>query len=327
MPGALAGGRTYRNPVYAGYFADPFVLRTADGYVAYGTGSVVDGLVFEMLTSPDLIRWTSAGGALRPLDSDGDHGDHADLGDTYWAPEVVEADGQYWMYYSVGREDVGHHIRVAVADQPLGPFVDTGTNLTPYERFAIDAHPFRDADGSWYLYFARDVLTGERVGTHLAVDRLTSPVTTAGQPRSVRVPSGDWQLYERDRRMYGQDWDWHTLEGPTVVRHDGRYYCFYSGGSWQGAGYFLAWAQADHPLGPWHEPAPEVGRLLSTVPGHVSGPGHASVTTTPGGADVLVYHAWDLAGTARRMCIDELTWTPNGPAVDGPSWQERELPA
>jgi hypothetical protein len=50
------------------------------------------------------------------------------------------------------------------------------------------------------------------------------------------------------------------------------------------------------------------------------------VTTTPGGTDVLVYHAWDPDGTARRMCLDVLRWTPAGPAVDGPSWQDRELP-
>ncbi|MEN3310902.1 MAG: arabinan endo,5-alpha-L-arabinosidase, partial [Actinomycetota bacterium] len=44
-------------PAYAGYFADPFVLRTGDGYVAYGTGSTVEGLMFEVLRSDDLSRW------------------------------------------------------------------------------------------------------------------------------------------------------------------------------------------------------------------------------------------------------------------------------
>lgn len=127
--------------------------------------------------------------------------------------------------------------------------------------------------------------------------------------------------------MYGHRYDWHTLEGPTVRRRGAHYYCFYSGGAWHGSGYSLAWAYADHPLGPWHEPPADVARLLSTVPGHVVGPGHASVTTTPEGSDVLVYHAWDAAGTARRMCIDTLRWTDRGPAVDGPSWQERRIPA
>ena len=103
--------RTYRNPVYDGYFADPFVLRWEGRYLAYGTGSWVDGRVFEVLESPDLASWTRVGGAMEPV--------AADLGADYWAPEVVEADGRFWLYYSVGHGDAAHHLRVAVADAPV----------------------------------------------------------------------------------------------------------------------------------------------------------------------------------------------------------------
>lgn len=309
--------RTYRNPVYDGYFADPFVLRCAQGYVAYGTGSVVDGRVFEVLTSPDLSRWHRAGGALEPA--------AAQLGPTYWAPEVVAADGRYWMYYSVGHEDVGHQIRVASATMPLGPFVDAGVNLTPGERFAIDPHPFHDDDGTWYLYYARDVLEAERVGTHLAVDVLTTMTSVTGRPTPVLAPSADWQVFQRNRPIYGAVYDWHTLEGPTVRRRGERYYCFYSGGSWQGDGYAVAWAVADSPLGPWREPQTQ-GRLLGSVPPHVIGPGHNSVFTTAGGVDMVVYHAWDEQATARRMFLDRLSWTADGPGTRGPTWHPQPLP-
>jgi hypothetical protein len=36
----------------------------------------------------------------------------------------------------------------------------------------------------------------------------------------------------------------------------------------------------------------------------------------PSGQDLIVYHAWDVEQTARRMCIDPLIWTPDGPVVD-----------
>jgi hypothetical protein len=134
--------RTYTNPVYADYFADPFVLATDDGYVAIGTGRMVDGRAFEVLRSDDLVSWRSVGGALEVPDG---------LGTDYWAPEVAHVDGRWWMYYSVGVGDVGHHLRVAVADEPTGPYVDQGVDLTPHERFAIDPHPFVDADGTRYL--------------------------------------------------------------------------------------------------------------------------------------------------------------------------------
>ena len=49
-------------------------------------------------------------------------------------------------------------------------------------------------------------------------------------------------------------------------------------------------------------------------------PGHNSVTVAPDGrSDVIVYHAWDKDLIKRRMFIDPLRWTPEGPRCDGPS--------
>lgn len=318
QPAAIRRGRrSYRNPVYDGYFADPFVLRWEDRYLAYGTGDQVDGRAFRVLSSSDLVHWTSVGGAL-DLPA-------AELGRDFWAPEVVHADGAWWLYYSVGHADRGHHLRVARADGPLGPFTDCGTDLTPDEAFAIDPHPFCDTDGRWYLFYAHDVLDAERVGTQLAVAPLATMTSCAGAAHAVLAPSADWQIFERQRSIYDRVVDWHTLEGPTVRRHDGVYYCFYSGGSYLSAGYAVGWARADHPLGPWTETAGGE-RLLATVPGHVRGPGHNSVVTTFGGTDVLVYHAWDEAMSRRWMCIDPLTWTDAGPVTAGPTWTEQHRP-
>lgn len=312
---------SYWNPVYPEYFADPFVLETGrpqgPAYIAYGTGRIVDGKVFEVLTSDDLVAWRSAGAALVPLP--------AEAGSDYWAPEVIADGGRWWMYYSIGFGDVGHSLRVAVADDPLGPFTDTGVDLTPDERFAIDPSPFRDADGTCYLFYARDDLDGERVGTMLAVDVLESMTTLRRRPHSVLRPSADWQLFERGRSLYGATYDWHTLEGPCVIHRGGRYWCLYSGGSWQASSYAVGYAVADSPLGPWTEP-PDAPRLLQSVDGHVLGPGHNSVTRAPSGDDVVVYHAWDRERTARRMFIDPLVWTSEGPRVLGPTWERTTLP-
>jgi GH43 family beta-xylosidase len=314
----------YRNPVHPASFADPFVFavpprdrgRTGARYVAVGTGAVVEGRVFQVLLSDDLVHWREAGGALEPLPPG--------AGTDYWAPEVaVGDDGRYFLYYSLGVGDAGHHLRVAVADAPAGPYRDAGVNLTPGERFAIDASPFRDVDGTWYLFYARDVLEGARVGTMLAVDVLEGMTALRGQPRTLLRPSGDWQVFRRGRQMYGQTYDWHTLEGPSVVRHGGRYWCFYSGGNWEEPSYGVSCAVADAPLGPWSEPSPEP--LLRTVEGRVLGPGHCSLVEGPHGGLVMAYHAWDAARTARRMCLDPVLWTPAGPVVPGPSHEETWL--
>jgi hypothetical protein len=45
----------------------------------------------------------------------------------------------------------------------------------------------------------------------------------------------------------------------------------------------------------------------------------------PGGEDVIVYHAWDRDTTARRLCIDPVTWEDDRPRVLGPTWETSQL--
>jgi len=50
------------------------------------------------------------------------------------------------------------------------------------------------------------------------------------------------------------------------------------------------------------------------------------VVLAPDGAtEMLVYHAWDADGTARRMHLDPLIWTTDGPRCDGPAIGERSV--
>ena len=81
---------------------------------------------------------------------------------------------------------------------------------------------------------------------------------------------------------------------------------------------------ADHVLGPYSDAGNERGpRVLRTVPGHVLGPGHNSIGLGPDGeTEYIVYHAWDKELTARRMFIDELDWTEDGPRCQGPTWAD-----
>lgn len=313
---------TYTNPVYPHYFADPFVLLHAGAYYAYGTGVTAPGTtrVFEVLTSRNLVHWRSLGHALEPL---------GDGSTDYWAPEVAFADGKFYLYYSAGMGDAGHRLRVAVAAQPDGPFVDSGVILTPNEPFAIDASPFQDDDGQWYLYYARGFLYGERPDTALSVAKLEQMTRLSTQSHTVLRASQDWR-YARDRKMYGQ-MHWYTLGGPFVVKRGGRYYCFYSGVSWTNLSYGVSYAVADHPLGPWSEVSVTEHRaaaptLLQTIPSQVIGSRQNSLVRGPNGGDYLVYDAGDVKHTVRRMCIDRVTWTPEGPITNGPTFEPQRSP-
>ncbi len=298
-----------RTPAWPGYFADPFVLALPDRwYAAWGTQPEPSptGRVFEVLFSDDLVTWRSEGPVLERPDPA--------LGDEWWAPEVCWRDGAWWMYYSVGHGITGHHLRVARADHPAGPFIDQGLSLTPSETFAIDPHPFQDDDGQWYLFFARDVLDAERPGTHLAVGRLDAPEVLTGILPAL-APNADWQIYEREREMYDGVFDWHTLEGPSVVLRDGTYWMTFSGGAWTGPGYAVSWASAPHPLGPWQHAPEGTPPLLATTPDLV-GPGHNSLLTGPDGTDVIAFHAWNADGTKRQLHLAPIRFGSSGPVVD-----------
>jgi beta-xylosidase len=328
---------TYVNPVYAGYLADPFVWRCGDAFYAVGTGaaeaagvavSASTPTVFPLLRSRDLVQWTESGHALVRPD--------ASLGNAFWAPEVVEADGRWYLYYSVGHDDRLHQLRVAVGERPTGPYVDVGALTSPDDvPFAIDPHPYRDVDGRWYLFHARDFLDPideagreARCGTALVVSPLRDMTTLGDGVRTVARARCDWQRYAAHRTMYGRQFDWHTLEGPSVIRTaEGRYYCLYSGGGWQTDTYGVDYVVAPSIDGPWSDDGSEQGpRVLRTVTGRVVGPGHCSVVRTRDGTAVLAYHAWDPDMTARRLCTDVLELGPDGPRARGPSWTPRPAP-
>ena len=322
------GSITYENPVFDRSFADPFVWRSDGVYYAVGTGQPeaeghAASRAFPLLTSTDLVHWRVLGEALVRPDPT--------LGDTLWAPEVACRGGEHFLYYSVGWADREHQLRVAKADRPEGPYHDIG-GLTDLERcaFAIDPHPFRDTDGRDYLFYAVDFLYSEhgvRPGTALVVQELGGMTRLVGKPMTVARARWDWQRFAKDRPMYGSVYDWHTLEGPAVILREGIYYCMYSGGCWQTPRYGVDYVTATKIDGPWTDESTADGpRVLRGIDGRVLGPGHHSVVLGPNGIDPYVcYPAWDPGMPRRRMCIDRLVFTPEGPRCDGPSTGPRHI--
>lgn len=246
----------------------------------------------------------------------------------YWAPEVFYENGLFYMYYSVGNETL-MEIRVAVAEQPSGPFVDSGHKLTS-QQFAIDAHVFKDEDGSLYLFYATDFLEYTHIGTGTVIDRLLDPFTPTGQPRPVTRARYDWQVYDPHRPEKGGV-RWHTIEGPFVLKHRGRYYQMFSGGNWQNLSYGVSYAISDSldRQEEWDQVADgeKILPVLRTIPGKVIGPGHNSVVRGPDNRQLFcVYHRWAEDGSERLLAIDPLDWAGERLLVAGPSFTPQPLP-
>jgi beta-xylosidase len=303
-------------PVYECYFADPFLWQHQGTYYAIGTGALessgrTSGKIFPLLQSADFQQWLPVGEAMVPPDPA--------LGDTFWAPAIAHAEGVFYLYYSVGQGDRGHQMRVAASSAPTGPYEDLGTTLLDPQLtpFAIDPHPFQDVDGKWYFLYACDLLDNKdsaRAGTALVIRRMRTMTQLEDSGSVVLRARSDWQRFQASRPIYGSVWDWHTLEGPCLVRHDGCYYCFYSGGRWENESYGVDYGIAQSPLGTYTDVGNEQGpRVLRTKPGGLIGPGHNSYIIGPDGAEYLAFHAWDQAMTARRMFFQRLVWTSDGP--------------
>jgi len=288
---------TYLNPVYPRSFPDPFVLKFRGEYYAYCTDFWRDGRVFGVLRSRDLVHWTEAGGAMEKLASDAPF---------YWAPEVVYADGRFYLYYSVGNETL-MEMRVAVSDRPDGGFVDSGTKLTT-EDFAIDGHVFIDDDRQKYFFYATDFLAHTHIGTGTVVDKMTDFLTLEGNPRPVTRARFDWQVYDPARREKGGV-RWHTVEGAFVLKRKGVYYEMFSGGNWQNITYGVSFAVTDdiERDGEWTQfsDGAKTFPILRTVPEKVVGPGHNSVVRGVNNRErFCVYHRWTENG--RALSIDRM---------------------
>ena len=261
----------YENPVWYEYFADPFILKSGESYFAYGTGAAPlepDGRAFPVLKSSDLVDWQYLGGSTEPTPG----------ATAFWAPEVAEESGKYFMYYSAATtsSDDSHRIHVALSDKPEGPFVDSGRVVLPDLEFTIDACPFRDPkSGQWYLFFAHDFLDDEPHGTGIGVVRMKDMFTPATAPVMVNRASAEWQTYEKNRDYKGRVWPaWYTVEGPSVVYRANRYWCLYSGGRWSSERYGVGFAVADDPMGPWKDDFAKNGPVvLKGIPNRVVGTG------------------------------------------------------
>jgi beta-xylosidase len=181
------------------------------------------------------------------------------------------------LYYTTSQR-----IGRAVAEAPLGPFHDDSTQPLVAQTTpggSIDASPFRDADGTLYLYWKNDGNTAHKTG-----------------------------------ETNDQIWEGHVVEGPTMCRHDGKYFLFYSGGDYAADDYAVGYATCAGPLGPCRD-APENPILNTACRAH--GPGYNALLDADG-TTWIVYHSWDAAHTKRTLWLSRLDWKHGRPVVDGP---------
>ena len=277
--------------MFEGWYADPEAIVYGNTCWIYPTYSDLYELQdhFDAFSSKDLVNWEKHPDILRKEDISWAE-------KAMWAPSVIHANGKYYLFFGANdiqnNEELGG-IGVAVADRPEGPYKDAlGKPLVGQiinGAQPIDQFVFRDDDGTFYMYYGG--------WGHCNMVKLSDDLLSV-------VPFGDGETY---KSVTPEGY----VEGPFMMKKDGKYYFMWSEGGWTGPDYRVAYAISDSPFGPFER----IGTILEQDPSIASGAGHHSVIRDRKGDYYIVYHrrpAGDRGRDHRHTCIDKLEFDENG---------------
>lgn len=215
-PGDLPRDR-FVNPIGEG--ADPTVVRDGERYL----WCQAEGNVAISLWVSD--RLTSIGAKHVVWRAD----DAGPCSQEVWAPELVRLDGRWHIYFAASDGRNRNHrtfVLVADTDDPLGAYTLHGPLFTGDEPGGPDL---------WSIDFTVLEHGGRRFGLwsgwpdldtdlqHLYIAEMTSPTEIGtGRVRIAEAGAHLWERIEETPESRG------LLEGPRVLRHDGRTFVVYS---------------------------------------------------------------------------------------------------
>ena len=277
-----------RNPVVNGWYADPESRVYDDTVYIYVTKSLpfdeqqnldlvltTDLAHFEICH--DILDMPSFVGARRAI----------------WAPTVVEKDGIYYLIFAANNimsEDEVGGLYLGASTSPRGPFKNVFGDGRPLINAIyngaqpIDAHFFKDDDGSVYLYYGG--------WGHMMVCKMKDDMMGF---ELLPTPAFDGIAREVTPSDY--------VEAPYVMKINGKYHLMYSTGKWGNSTYRVKAAMSDDPLGDfvYYDDVLQASEVAD-------GPGHNSAFCFHG-QWYVAYHRRTIGDDSkhhRKLCIDLL---------------------
>lgn len=265
----------FLNPVFAGDYPDPSILRDGDDYyIVHSSFDYYPGLT--IWHSKDLVNWNPVTNAL-----------HQYIG-SVWAPELVKYGNRYYIYFPV--ENTNY---VVTAEKIEGPW-SVPVNL---KIGNIDPGHIADDKGNRYLYFS----SGEYVP--LSKDGLS----VIGEPRHVYngwpIPR-EWSIecFCMEGPKIFKRGDYYYL---TVAQ---------GGTAGPATGHMVISARSKSPLGPWqNSPYNPVIRTKSASE-HWWSIGHGTVFEDAVGKWWMIFHGYekDHYNMGRQTLLAPVKWTKDG---------------
>jgi xylan 1,4-beta-xylosidase len=285
----VPSGATYRNPVIRGDYPDPSLIRVGDDFFAVTTSGGWEP-EFPILHSRDLVNWETVGAVFqqKPEWAAGD----------FWAPEISEYKGEYYVYYAARKKKGPLCVAVAKATAPQGPWTDHGP-LVCQDDGSIDAFAGVEENGDRVLMWKEDG------------NSRNLPTPIWGQRLSV---DGTKLLGEKKELMRNDvPWESKVVEGEFVVRQNGYFYMIYAGAACCGleCDYAVGVARAKNLMGPW-EKSPANPILVGDERWRC--PGHGSVVRDQQGRDFFLFHSYarDAFHLGRQAVLEQLHWGEDG---------------
>lgn len=229
---------------------DPFVLvRPREGrYYLFGTTDENlwrgPGTGFDVYVGSGLDAWEGPYPAFRP--ESGFWGT-----DNFWAPEVHEYGGSFYMFASFKAEGRRRATQILRADSPLGPYrIHSPEPVTPPDWECLDGTLYVDEAGAPWVVFCHEWL--QTVDGEVCASRLSADLTrTEGDPVLLfRASEAPWTRPHK-RRDGSFDPRSRVTDGPFLHRlGNGKLLMLWS--SYTGAGYAMGGAVSERGiLGPW----------------------------------------------------------------------------
>jgi beta-xylosidase len=263
------------------YIADPTARLDRDGKM-YVYGSLDETRTdycshrYNIISSPDLLHWQLYKNTFA---SKGDN-DQVPYSDGWlYAPDMIERDGRYYLYYCLSGGGEG----VAFADRPQGPFTG-GREIAGAQ--GIDPTVFIDDDDQAYYYWGQFSAKGARMNPDMTTIDETSVV--------------DGLVTEKEHFFH---------EGGFVFKRNGIYYFVYAHMGRQDRPTCIGYSTSNSPLGPF-----KYGGVIIDNAG--SDPAvwnnHGSVAEFKGQWYVFYHRPTHNCVMMRKACVEPITFLPDG---------------
>jgi xylan 1,4-beta-xylosidase len=269
------GAGYYMNPIFAGDYPDPSILRDGDTYyMVHSSFEYYPGLL--IWKSTDLINWTPVTHAL-----------HKYIG-SVWAPDIVKFKNKYYIYFPAN--DKNFVVEASSID-------GTWSNPVELKVEGIDPGHFTDENGKRYLYFS----SGGYV--QLSDDGLSVVGEVKHAYAGWPIPK-DWsiELFALEGPKMAKRGEYYYL---TVAE---------GGTAGPATGHMIISARSKSPFGPWeNSPFNPLVRTVSKTERWWS-KGHGTLLEDSKGSWWIVFHAYEknYLNNGRQTLMQPVEWTKDG---------------